>query len=186
MSQLPQDLHLSKKQKESLKKIIVTFFVLIAIFITFFPLSLIWLFFIKRIKNYFLSNKELLEIKAKLKKYSLANSSAYQQKSWYGNMYKQQKQEEVYEQKQEEKNNQTSFYEQNRKKLQEKFSENIEKKNYNNSSDENNSWRNAVWKTTAKNNNFFWNNKKSKTFWSGKSIWDNYESVTDKFNSNNK
>jgi hypothetical protein len=34
--------------------------------------------------------------------------------------------------------------------------------------------------------NFFWNSHKSKLFWENKSIWDDYESVTDKFSSNNK
>lgn len=39
-------------------------------------------------------------------------------------------------------------------------------------------------KTT--NKNFFWNTKQTTSFGNGKSIWDSYESVTDKFSSKNK
>jgi hypothetical protein len=39
-------------------------------------------------------------------------------------------------------------------------------------------------KSTSKN--YFWNTKQTTSFGNGKSIWDNYESITDKFSSNNK
>ena len=186
MSQTQQYIHLTNKQKAVLQKVLTRFVIIIIIFVTFFPFSLIWLFFIKKIKNYFLSNKELLEIKAKLKEFSLENGKRYKKNNWYGNQYKIEKDQEISENKEENRNNQSSFYEQNRKKLQEKFSNNLEKKSESSAYDNENSWRNAVGKTTAKNNNFFWNNKKSKTFWNGKSIWDDYESVTEKFSSNKK
>ncbi len=186
MSQTQQNVHLTNKQKAALQKVVTRFVIICIIFVTFFPLSLIGLFFIKKIKNYFLSNKELLEIKAKLKEFSLENWKRYKKNNWYGNQYKIEKQNEILENKEEKRNNQSSFYEQNRKKLQEKFSEKLENKSESSKYDNENSWRNAVGKTSAKNNNFFWNNKKPKTFWNGKSIWDDYESVTEKFSSNKK
>ncbi len=186
MSHTQSYIHLTNKEKASLQKVLIRFVIICIIFVTFFPFSLIWLFFIKKIKNYFLSNTELLKIKAKLKEFSLENSKKYKKNNWYGNQYKIEKQNEVLENKEEKRNNQSSFYEQNRKKLQEKFSENLENKSESSKYDNENSWRNTVGKTTAKNNNFFWNNKKNTSFWKGKSIWDDYESVTDKFNFKNK
>lgn len=186
MSHTHSYIHLTNKEKASLQKVLTRFVIICIIFVIFFPFSLIWLFFIKKIKNYFLSNTELLKIKAKLKEFSLENSKRYKKSNWYGNQYKIEKDQEILENKEEKRNNESSFYEQNRKKLQEKFSNNLEKKSEPSAYDNENSWRNAVGKTTAKNNNFFWNNKKPKTFWNGKSIWDDYESVTEKFSSNKK
>lgn len=154
-------------------------------FFLFFPLSILYIFFFKNIKNYVLKNIEELKLKEKFNELSLENSQIHQKK-WYWVEYKKQKQEEILEKKEEHKNTQTSFYEQNRKKLQEKFSEKPEKKSPSKIHQDENAWKKSVSSGNAKNNNFFWNNKKSKTFWSGKSIWDDYESVTTKFSSNKK
>lgn len=185
MSQLSSSLQLTAKEKKQVQKVILSFFVLVALFVTFFPVSLVWLLYIKKIKNYFFSHPDLLLIKQKFKEFALADAKRYQQ-SWYWAEYKKQKQEEVIQKQEEQKNTQSSFYEQNRKKLQEKFSENIDKNNSNTQVSNQNAWKKSVSSNNSKNNNFFGNNKKPKTFWSGKSIWDDYESVTEKFSSNKK
>lgn len=83
----------------------------------------------------------------------------------------------------EDKQNQEKIlYQQNQKVLQEKFAKSSkQKKSENKTRDSFTSYR-----STQRSNNFFWNNKTSDSFWEWKSIWDNYESVTDKFSSNNK
>lgn len=187
MSQSQSYIHLTNKEKASLQKIFTRFVIICIILVIFFPFSLIWLFFIKKIKNYFLSNKELLQIKAKLKEFSLKNSKKYQKNNWYGNQYKIEKDKEILENKEEKRNNQSSFYEQNKKNLQSKL-QHQKKKSYtqSNINISNPKESKTLYSSTSKNNNFFWNNQKSKTFWNGKSIWDDYESVTDNFSSNKK
>lgn len=77
------------------------------------------------------------------------------------------------------------FYQQNKQTLQDKFAQQSKiKKTVKNDTP---SWRDAVTKTDKKSHkNFFWNNKKASSFGEGKSIWDNYESVTERFSSNKK
>lgn len=84
------------------------------------------------------------------------------------------------------KNEERSFYHKNQKTLQEKFAESAKQKKVQTEKPKS-SWRDAV-SSQSKNNskNYFWNTKKLNTFGSWKSIWDNYESVTEKFSSNKK
>lgn len=82
------------------------------------------------------------------------------------------------------RNKEKMFYQHNQKRLQEKLSNTTKKKNIINTASS--PWKNPLSSTHNTKNNFFWNTKKSDSFGSGKSIWDNYESVTDKFSSNKK
>lgn len=72
--------------------------------------------------------------------------------------------------------------EKRKKILEQKLSQ----KSYTQKKEDNNYSYERKTHSSVKNNNFFWNSKKTKSFWSGKSIWDNYESVTERFSSNKK
>lgn len=80
------------------------------------------------------------------------------------------------------KNQEKVFYQQNQKILQERFAESSKQKKSENKTRD--SFKSSRW--SQSNKNFFWNTHKSNLFSENKSIWDDYESVTDKFSSNNK
>lgn len=85
----------------------------------------------------------------------------------------------------DKKNKEKIFYQQNKQTLQDKFAQQSKIKKA--IKKDTPSWRDAVSKNDKKSHkNFFWNNKKASSFGEGKSIWDNYESVTERFSSNKK
>ena len=99
--------------------------------------------------------------------------------------YREEKLKQMQRDVENKKNKETSFYEKNQKTLQEKIAHSAKQKKTV-ADTQKHSWRDSVssqWKNTSKN--YFWNSK-TQTFWNGKSIWDSYESVSEKFSSNNK
>ena len=83
----------------------------------------------------------------------------------------------------ENKQNQEKvFYQQNQKILQERFAESSKQKKSENKTRD--SFKSS--RSSQSNKNFFWTSHKSNLFSENKSIWDDYESVTDKFSSNKK
>jgi len=87
----------------------------------------------------------------------------------------------------DKKNKEKIFYQQNQKTLQDKLSQSskikVEEKQKKYSSNTSSYQLNSTKKS---HKNYFWNSTGSSSFWEGKSIWDSYESVTDKFSSNKK
>jgi hypothetical protein len=87
----------------------------------------------------------------------------------------------------DKKNQEKVFYQQNQKTLQDKLSQSSKVKALEKPKQDT-SYKSLHTLNSSKkiNKNFFWNSHKSNLFSENKSIWDDYESVTDKFSSNKK
>lgn len=87
----------------------------------------------------------------------------------------------------DKKNKEKVFYQQNQKTLQDKLSQSSKIKYKEKSKKYSSDYSSYKLNSTKKSHkNYFGNSNTSSSFWEGKSIWDNYESVTDKFSSNKK
>ena len=195
------------EEKNKLVKLLYLFMFLVFIVFMFFPFSLILLFFGTSIKNYFVSEFKKISFEA------LRQSKNYENIQDFYNDYSKEELREMnkvvlsesdkntnYARATVEKNSEsisakeiekiknenTSFYEQNTQTLKNKFSQQSKQKK--SEKNENTVSRPNSWRNSSKSQkNYFWNTKKkSTTFGSWKSIWDNYESVTTNFSANNK
>jgi len=197
MSKRQKNIGFNNQEARKLKSFISWTGFLVISFFLFFPFSLIYFFFFWKIKKYILDNINDLKLSEKfsqivvenkeyMKHQAKNNSSNHNSQNQIPN-YRKNKIDELNERLEEKRDSQSSFYEQNKKNLQSKL-QHEKKKSYaqSNINISNPKESTTAYSSTSKNNNFFWNNKQNKTFWNGKSIWDDYESVTEKFSSNKK
>ena len=193
----------NEEKNKFLKLVYLAIFLLFIIF-SFFPFSLILLFFAWSIKNYFVSefqkiwfksrrtNKNYNSIQEIYDDYSaeelqkMAEEHLVPQSGKNEKIYM--KNESVYTDTVEDKkienikNKNTSFYEQNTNTLKDKLLKEARTEKKHTNITKNHSWKKDNNFSKKSDKNYFGNSaKKSSTFGSWKSIWDNYESVTKNF-----